>query len=56
MNPVINELIAHYNHWITIFLMVAGLYTVIAKDNMVKNMKLKRLETVQEPDDDADTD
>lgn len=38
MSPVINELIAHYNHWITIFLMVAGLYTVIAKDNMIKKL------------------
>ena len=38
MNPVLNELIAHYNHWITIFLMVAGLYTVIAKDNMIKKL------------------
>ena len=38
MNPVLNELIAHYNHWITILLMVAGLYTVIAKDNMIKKL------------------
>ncbi len=38
MSPVIHELIAHYNHWITIFLMVAGLYTVIAKDNMIKKL------------------
>lgn len=38
MSPVINELIAHYNHWITIFLMVSGLYIVIAKDNMIKKL------------------
>jgi len=38
MNPFIHELIAHYNHWITIFLMVSGLYIVIAKDNMVKKL------------------
>ena len=38
MNEAIQELIAHYNHWITIFLMVSGLYIVIAKDNMVKKL------------------
>ena len=29
---------AHYNQWITIFLMVAGLYIVIARGNMVKKL------------------
>lgn len=38
MSEAIQELIAHYNHWITIFLMVSGLYIVIAKDNMVKKL------------------
>jgi len=38
MSPVIEELITRYNYWITIFLMVAGLYTVIAKDNMIKKL------------------
>ena len=38
MSPVVNELVAHYNHWITIFLMVSGLYIVIAKDNMIKKL------------------
>ena len=38
MSEAIKELIAHYNHWITIFLMVSGLYIVIAKDNMVKKL------------------
>lgn len=38
MNPAIQTLIESYNYWITIFLMVAGLYTVIAKDNMIKKL------------------
>ena len=33
-----NEVIAHYNYWITIFLMVAGLYIVVAKSNMIKTL------------------
>ncbi len=32
------EFIAHYNHWITIFLMVSGLYIVVARGNMVKKL------------------
>lgn len=32
------EIIAHYNHWITIFLMVAGLYIVVARGNMIKKL------------------
>ncbi|MGE3247775.1 MAG: cation:proton antiporter subunit C [Beijerinckiaceae bacterium] len=32
------KLIAHYNYFITIFLMVAGLYVVIARGNMVKKL------------------
>lgn len=32
------EIIAHYNHWITVVLMVAGLYIVIARGNMVKKL------------------
>ena len=35
---LINEVIAHYNYWITIFLMVAGLYIVVAKSNMIKTL------------------
>ena len=31
-------IIAHYNHWITIFLMVAGLYVVVARGNMIKKL------------------
>jgi multicomponent Na+:H+ antiporter subunit C len=29
------ELIGHYNYFITIFLMMAGLYIVIARGNMI---------------------
>jgi multicomponent Na+:H+ antiporter subunit C len=34
----LNELLAHYNQWVTIFLMVAGLYIVIARGNMIKKL------------------
>jgi multicomponent Na+:H+ antiporter subunit C len=34
----VDELLAHYNQWITIFLMVAGLYVVIARGNMIKKL------------------
>jgi len=34
----LHEIAAHYNHWITIFLMVAGLYIVVARGNMVKKL------------------
>jgi multicomponent Na+:H+ antiporter subunit C len=33
-----HTVVAHYNHWITIFLMVAGLYIVVARGNMVKKL------------------
>ncbi|MHA1559175.1 MAG: cation:proton antiporter subunit C [Alphaproteobacteria bacterium] len=32
------EVIEHYNQWITIFLMVGGLYIVIARGNMIKKL------------------
>ena len=32
------DVIAHFNHWITIVLMVAGLYIVVARGNMVKKL------------------
>ncbi|MGH6949141.1 MAG: cation:proton antiporter subunit C [Kiloniellales bacterium] len=32
------EIVAHFNHWITMFLMVAGLYIVVARGNMVKKL------------------
>lgn len=28
----------HYNYWITIFLMVSGLYIVVARGNMIKKL------------------
>ena len=31
-------IIANYNYWITMFLMVAGLYIVMARGNMVKKL------------------
>lgn len=35
---VIGELVERYNYFITIFLMVAGLYVVIAHGNMIKKL------------------
>lgn len=35
---VITEIVQHYNQWITIFLMVSGLYIVIARGNMIKTL------------------
>lgn len=32
------QIIAHYNHLITIFLMVSGLFIVIARSNMIKTL------------------
>lgn len=32
------DLIANYNYWITIFLMVSGLYIVAARSNMIKSL------------------
>jgi multicomponent Na+:H+ antiporter subunit C len=32
------DIVAHYNHWITVFLMVSGLYIVVARGNMVKKL------------------
>ena len=29
---------SHYNYWITIFLMVSGLYIVVARSNMIKTL------------------
>jgi multicomponent Na+:H+ antiporter subunit C len=37
MAPVV-EVIAHFNHWITIFLMMAGIYIVVARGNLVKKL------------------
>ncbi len=38
MTGVFDEVIHHYNHWISIFLMVAGLYVVVDRGNMVKKL------------------
>ena len=38
MIAVLEKLVAHYNYFIIIFLMVAGLYVVIARGNMVKKL------------------
>lgn len=35
---VVETVLHHYNHWITIFLMVAGLYIVVARGNMIKKL------------------
>lgn len=35
---LLQTVVHHYNHWITIFLMVAGLYIVVARGNMVKKL------------------
>lgn len=35
---LLQEIIAHYNHWIIIFLMVSGLYIVVARGNMIKKL------------------
>tara|TARA_B100000029_G_scaffold466562_1_gene502191 strand:- start:147 stop:503 length:357 start_codon:yes stop_codon:yes gene_type:complete len=32
------EIIAHYNYWIAIFLMMVGFYTVVAKGNLIKKI------------------
>jgi multicomponent Na+:H+ antiporter subunit C len=32
------DVVAHYNQWITMFLMVAGLYIVVARGNMLKKL------------------
>ncbi len=34
----VEQIVSHYNQWITIFLMVAGLYIVVARGNMVKKL------------------
>lgn len=36
--PLLWEIGQHYNYWVTIFLMVAGLYIVVAKSNMIKRL------------------
>ena len=33
-----NEVLSNFNYWITIFLMISGLYIVVARGNMVKKL------------------
>jgi multicomponent Na+:H+ antiporter subunit C len=33
-----NEFAAHYNYWVTIFLMGSGIYVVAARSNMIKTL------------------
>ncbi len=35
---ILKEIIAHYNQWITIFLMVSGLYIIVAHGNLIKKL------------------
>lgn len=35
---LVQAVLAHYNYWITIFLMIAGLYIVVSKSNMIKTL------------------
>lgn len=35
---VLEQLLSHYNYFVTIFLMMAGLYVVIARGNMIKKL------------------
>ena len=35
---LIHEVIANYNYWVTIFLMLSGLYIVVSKSNMIKTL------------------
>lgn len=36
--PALEALANHYNYWITIFLMCAGLFIVVARSNMIKSL------------------
>jgi multicomponent Na+:H+ antiporter subunit C len=38
MREALEVIITHYNYVVTIFLMVGGLYTVIARGNMIKKL------------------
>ena len=38
MTEIVTEIVAHYNHWVTVVLMVAGLYIVVARGNLVKKL------------------
>ncbi len=38
MSGLVGDLVAHFNQWITVFLMVSGLFIVIARGNMIKKL------------------
>ena len=38
MSTIFFDIAAHYNYWATIFLMLSGLFIVVAKSNMVKTL------------------
>ena len=38
MNAIIDGFVAHYVQWVTVCLMVAGLYVVAARGNMIKKL------------------
>ncbi len=38
LGEILNAVVGNFNQWITIFLMVAGLYVVVARGNMVKKL------------------
>ncbi|MEM9060395.1 MAG: cation:proton antiporter subunit C [Pseudomonadota bacterium] len=37
-DPLFEAIATNYNYWITIFLMVSGLYIVVARSNMIKSL------------------
>jgi len=38
MMEIVDVIATHYNYAVTIFLMVSGLYIVVARDNMIKKL------------------
>lgn len=38
MTDLLTSIAEHYNYWAVIFLMVGGLYIVVAKSNMIKTL------------------
>ena len=38
LDEILNVVVGNFNQWITIFLMVAGLYVVVARGNVVKKL------------------
>jgi multicomponent Na+:H+ antiporter subunit C len=34
----LEQIVSEINHWVTVFLMVAGLYVVVARGNMIKKL------------------